>query len=248
MEEASEAGREGATPPGEKKAPAGAAATVPAREATTHTDTRKERAYGVFKTALAFAERTHPADVSWIRSRVKPVSSFEDFFEEYIYVVCASGFRAQQASLLTPKLYECKGDRDAMLKIFKNKKKVESIAKVYNKYSDNQEALEELVSRGEEGLIELPFIGKTTVKHLARNIGVERVAKPDLHMLRFSEANGFGSGPEAVRRMVEWFADRIAGEGRTDVDVGTADFVLWLYLMHQGRERGGCCHGGLRLR
>eukprot|EP00766_Chilomastix_caulleryi_P005360 gnl/Chilomastix_caulleri/6839.p2 GENE.gnl/Chilomastix_caulleri/6839~~gnl/Chilomastix_caulleri/6839.p2 ORF type:complete len:68 (+),score=14.64 gnl/Chilomastix_caulleri/6839:383-586(+) len=67
-------------------------------------------------------------------------------------------------------------------------------------------------------------------------------------MLRFSKTHGFGEGAEAVKDMIKWMSDEMRKEGTVDLDVGTTDFVLWIYLMHHGEEKEGCCNGGLRLR
>ena len=65
----------------------------------------------------------------------------------------------------------------------------------------------------------LPYIGRITVSHLAKNLGWD-LAKPDRHLARFSERLGFSS--------VRDFCNTIAAA--TGEAVNVIDLVLWRYL------------------
>jgi hypothetical protein len=67
-------------------------------------------------------------------------------------------------------------------------------------------------------LIAFPFIGPTTVFHLAKNIGV-RVAKPDRHLMRLASASGF----DDVQTFCGCISDFL-GE-----DIRKIDSVLWRF-------------------
>lgn len=64
----------------------------------------------------------------------------------------------------------------------------------------------------------LPWIGKITKYHLARNLGMD-VAKPDVHLVRLKERFRF----EDVLTMCTYISQR------TDDRIGTVDVVLWRY-------------------
>ncbi|GIQ80479.1 hypothetical protein KIPB_001283 [Kipferlia bialata] len=227
--------------------------------------TRQEKSFALFESALAFARDTHPSDCEWIKTRQvllysaplssvqivihthtlrkQLVESFDDFFTEYTYVVVASGFKGATAARFTPLLVACKGDEEALLGVFKNKRKTHAMASVYSMRDKWDSMREEYLAGGVDSLEALPYIGSTTKYHLARNIGLLQCAKPDLHLLRFCSAHGWGDGPDAVRRMVQAFADHSGID-----EIGYADFVLWIWLSHgEGQERP-CCHGGYALR
>ncbi len=70
----------------------------------------------------------------------------------------------------------------------------------------------------------LPFIGKVTRFHLARNIGVD-VTKPDIHLTRITAAAGYASPDALVTAMCS-----LNGERK-----GVTDFVLWYWAAHVGR-------------
>ncbi|MHC5057062.1 MAG: hypothetical protein ACYTKD_20485 [Planctomycetota bacterium] len=68
------------------------------------------------------------------------------------------------------------------------------------------------------GLQEFPYIGPTTVKHLAKNLGMD-IAKPDRHLLRITEAAGFGNAQELCSALSAMTGD----------PVSVVDVVLWRY-------------------
>jgi hypothetical protein len=77
-------------------------------------------------------------------------------------------------------------------------------------------------------LLSFPYVGPTTVFHIAKNIGIP-VAKPDRHLLRLASANGFCD--------VQAFCGQISdflGE-----DIRKVDSVLWRFatLHHDYVER-----------
>jgi hypothetical protein len=81
-------------------------------------------------------------------------------------------------------------------------------------------------------LQEFPFIGPVTAFHLAKNLGI-RTAKPDRHLVRIAEANGFSD--------VQSFCHVIAaylGE-----DIRRVDLVLWRYATLDNEYRSLFCRG-----
>lgn len=191
-----------------------------------------------FEAALKFTRQAHPGCFDRIASRTQLVPDFATFFEEYTYVVLASGFRATIASRLVPKMLAAEGQIDEMLEHFKNKGKVGAIASIWEKGQKDWPGLRASLS-SVDALENLPRIGPIVKFHLARNIGLKSVAKPDLHLVRYAAGHGYGD----VESMMEALG-QISG-----VTVGAADFALWVWLSHDGGVwREGCCGGGLSLR
>jgi hypothetical protein len=103
---------------------------------------------------------------------------------------------------------------------FRHEKKIEAIASSARiVHLRSFSVIHENILRDPLGsLMEFPFIGPTTVFHLAKNIGV-LVAKPDRHLTRLASANGFDD--------VQAFCGRISvflGE-----DIRKVDSVLWRF-------------------
>ena len=204
------------------------------------TDEQFKEALENYKEALEFTERTHKSDLERIDAMDGVVEDFDKFFYEYIYVILASGFRAKVAARLTPLLYEKKGDYDEMLTVFKNKAKVQAIADVYAKRDQWPEMRKSFTDV--DSLMQLPRIGPTVKFHLARNIGVKSVSKPDKHMIRWIKELTGKEDPEIVHTLTSKIAKEV---GKKE---GTVDFALWVWMMHNRGEEMECCHGNLALR
>ncbi|KAJ4459542.1 hypothetical protein PAPYR_4257 [Paratrimastix pyriformis] len=189
-----------------------------------------------FRKAREFAERTHRGDVEWIQSRTTLVELFDDFFEEYVYVVVASGFRAIHAARLCPQLIACRGNVPKMLKVFGNQKKVEAIGAVWRMRSKWPALRKSFTSV--DSLTQLPRIGPIVKFHLARNIGIRSVGKPDLHLVRYASALGYPNCQEMVEALAQH-------EGLAP---GSTDFILWIWLSHNRGKENTCCHDGYKLR
>lgn len=77
---------------------------------------------------------------------------------------------------------------------------------------------EEILKDPLSSLIAFPFIGPTTVFHLAKNIGV-RVAKPDRHLARLAAASGFDDVQAFCGCISEFLGE----------DIRKVDSVLWRF-------------------
>ncbi|GKT34453.1 hypothetical protein ADUPG1_007804 [Aduncisulcus paluster] len=198
-----------------------------------------------FHLAQQFTRSTHLPDLEWIKCRDLSTLEFDEFMQEYCYVVVASGFRARVASRLAPELAACHGDIEKMRAIFKNERKISSISKMYHMFHDKPDAWtvqkSTWLSSDVSALEALPFIGKITKFHLARNIGLSlhdaSAVKPDLHLVRWCTKHGYG-----VKELVMNISADVC------IPPGIVDFILWVWLSHEGKVKEGCCHGGMRLR
>lgn len=224
----------------------------------------KRQALRDFDMAWAFTQRTHTPDMVWIGQRQTLVTTFEDFYREYCYVVVASGFRGRTAARLAPLLAACCGDEKAMLRVFKNKQKCAALARVWR---DGQERWAEMRAswRTEDDLCALPRIGPIVKYHLARNIGLRSCVKPDLHIVRYANELYKTERDDGAEQRAQRLVQTIATEH--GIAPGVADFALWVWLSHRAaRVRTGtkrkreseqyldeaqvleCCNGGYRLR
>lgn len=145
--------------------------------------------------------------------------TFEDidvkqFLSEYIYVVLNSGMKNQVADKIFRRY--CRrglpaighdGKRNAIAEA--EKKCIEWFKELSKQQSDRSKL---------EYLSALPFIGKITKYHLARNLGLD-VAKPDRHLVKMADRFQFNDVHEMCKKISEETGDRI----------GTVDVILWRY-------------------
>ena len=222
-----------------------------------------ERAARDFAAALEFARSAHAPDLAWIERRANDglVHSFADFYDEYTYVVLASGFRAKTAAALAPRLVACRGRLDDMLAIFRNAAKCRALADTWQRWGGADErdwserlrpllaaatAAHDVAAAAELLRTHLSYIGPVTKLHLARNLGIDATAvKPDLHLVRYAVDE---LGYALPRELVDDIMRRVPLVERP-ARAGAVDFVLWLWLAHgRGARDPQCCDGARRLR
>ena len=93
---------------------------------------------------------------------------------------------------------------------------------------------EDLVQRlrqPESFLVELPYIGPVTWRHLAKNLGAS-TSKPDRHLVRFTEQVGRLSVDELCAEIADWVGE----------PVEIVDVVLWRWSVLNGVQCGAHCH------
>lgn len=152
------------------------------------------------------------------------------FLRQYCFVVYASGFRYHTIIAKFPEI-SCAfegfdlGKLAAMkrptkvLRIFNNQRKAQNFLDGAHAIADEGFSAfkKRLAARGSEMLVELPGIGPRTKEHLAKNIGLSDVAKPDVWLHRAADI----CGARDVFSLVEYLHGR-AGESRHVIDV-----ALW---------------------
>lgn len=140
----------------------------------------------------------------------------EQFFIEYAYVVLNAGMKQQVAERIFRRFV----DGGFVFDIIGHEGKRNAIMTAWDLHSDwltklkAKETLDEQLAYLET----LPWIGKVTKYHLARNLGLD-VVKPDRHLVRLAREFEFDS-PE---RMCEVVRDTLG------VRLGVVDLVLWRY-------------------
>ncbi len=152
-------------------------------------------------------------EVDWSDS-IKPCASASKFLDEYIWVVINAGMKEQVARVIFRRLEEAMQEKIPLLEAFAHKGKVAAIEKMLKcyrlKFFEYQNAKHKL-----EYLESLPWIGKITKYHLAKNLGMDFV-KPDRHLVRI--AKGYQTTcVEMCRKLAEQTGDKLV----------TVDTVIW---------------------
>lgn len=164
-----------------------------------------------FKNALEFVRQHYPEQLKAFESiRFEDVDE-DFFFREYVWVVHATGFSAKAVGKFMPRLLSAYGGWDALAcKEFDEV--MRRVALVCNNPQKAKavHATTKLMWEGIGGpnavgwgswkkanlstpelLAKLPYVGKVTCFHLARNIGLLECVKPDLHLVRMAKHWGF---------------------------------------------------------
>lgn len=165
------------------------------------------------------------------------------FFEEYIWVVHATGFSAAAVGKFIRRLLSVyqsvehtSSTRfedlfDLIRPICNNPAKSRAIHEtatlIFKMDRDGGwESYKQQIATDPTTLAELPYIGKVTCHHLARNIGMLGHVKPDLHLVRLSTYWGFKDPEEMIMEM-----NRSHG-----LPLGLADLCVWYYASTFGTE------------
>ncbi len=159
------------------------------------------------------SEAGYREEIDWCES-LEPVSDPDTFFSEYAWVVVNSGMKNQIARKIWQKVSKALSKGLPVSSAFGHPGKAAAIQYVW----DNKERLfgEYLEAKNKLLFIEsLPWIGKITKYHLAKNYGFD-VAKPDRHLVRLAEKYG-KKVDDLCRDLALITGDRIA----------TVDLVLW---------------------
>ena len=156
------------------------------------------------------------------------------FLRELAWVILSAGMKEQIIRRIFQKITPCfynwqSADIiinnkqvcfDNAIKIFKNEKKISAIIESAEIIFDRgfNVLKENITSNPIETLRIFPFIGKITVYHLAKNIGL-CVAKPDRHLVRIAKKEGYDD--------VQTFCERISEISGDSVPV--VDIVFWRF-------------------
>ena len=195
-----------------------------------------------FRKALAFTLKHYSKEMEHISSTKFEGLTPEKFFLECMWVIHATGFNAQVVGQMMPKLIVAYGDwkilgrenRENIIErvaiVCNNPAKIESVQSIaglmINGSSDTKDGWElfkqERLSSPDK-LKELPYIGKVTCFHLARNIGLLDSVKPDLHLVRLAKYWGYQDCIE----LCKYFQESHEKKTGTRYPLGIIDLVLW---------------------
>lgn len=189
-----------------------------------------------FREAEAFVRhRGFEEEIYWAEHRSYPGGiQPREFLQQFAWVVLTTGMKVQtiqqkwdalakvfwwfELQELMPRKEEA---RTQALRIFNHVRKIDAILQMgeliwtQDFYSIRQQILEDAPDF--HYLETLPFIGKVTKFHLARNIGFD-VIKPDRHLVRLGK--WFGLDPVDLCENIQ---------KEVDLRLGTIDLILWRY-------------------
>lgn len=152
-------------------------------------------------------------EIDWAES-LKPCTSASNFMIETIWVILNSGMKNQVARKIMDRVFNAIDLGNKVSSVFGHKGKASAIEYILSNYDrlfkEYQEAKDKLAY-----LETLPWIGKITKYHLARNLGFD-VCKPDRHLERLAKQNNT-TPHELCKELANITGDRI----------GVVDVVLW---------------------
>ena len=196
----------------------------------------------VMDKSWAFTTQYYSETIDRIRSTSLDSVTPDFFFREYLWVVHATGFSSHAVTKFFPKLQEAWGPvasiqpdfdqvKGPVLAVCNNPlkaKSVHSMAMMIQKAVNAGSWTDWIQDMGSslDKLATLPYIGKITALHLARNIGNLQAVKPDLHLVRLAAFFKYESAAEMVGRMSD----------RLKIEPGIADLALWYYLATFGSQ------------
>ena len=200
---------------------------------------KQATAMRMFEAAKAYCEKEHPSEVDWAHSISHETFtnlSSKQFLSEYCWVVYVSGFKVSTIEKIFPDLQTAFKEFEleelatmkstkAVLAIFNNEKKASSFLKG-SKIIAKEGFLalkKRLQSAGIDMLDELPGIGPILKFHLAKNIGLEDVAKPDVWLVRAA-----GACSSTVQELVDFLSKKY------EMSRHAVDVILWRYGADQG--------------
>lgn len=152
-------------------------------------------------------------DIEWSENLHEPLTPL-DFAEEAIFVICNSGMKNTIARKIYKRVIEALESGRSASMVFGHRGKANAIdhiwrgrAQLFNEFRAATDKLAFLET--------LPWIGKITKYHLAKNFGVD-VAKPDVHLQRLADIEG---------TTAQALCERLAAE--TGYRIATIDTILW---------------------
>ena len=190
------------------------------------------RAY--FLKSFDFATEFYGDEVRRISSMTLEKVTPEFFFQEYVWVVHATGFSAKAVGKFMPKLMVAYGQwdkcgREPFSKVMRRVAKVcNNPQKAKAVHTTAKRVCKDLIAvtwddwkyanlPSVDDLEKLPYIGKITKYHLGRNLGLLECVKPDLHLVRMAEHWGFSDCETMCKAM----------RGEDKIPLGIVDLVVW---------------------
>lgn len=168
-------------------------------------------------------------EIKWV-SEIPPFEkqTYENFFGEYVWVVLNAGMREQVARKIYYRFldginYDVDIPEKSALLLIGHEGKREAIRRCSLEgrtwFSGLKKAPDKI-----EYLQTLPWIGKITKYHLARNLGID-VVKPDRHLIRLAKRFGYADPTLMCIDIKEVFRQ---------TKLGTIDLILWRYCNLHG--------------
>lgn len=153
-------------------------------------------------------------ELKWIE-QIKPCNNEFDFANEAVWVILNSGMKEQIARVIWDRIKQAWSEGKSTSSAFGHKGKVSAIdyivknrGEIFAQYDCCLKPLDFLES--------LPYVGKITKYHLAKNLGHDCV-KPDRHLVRIAKIYNF----ENCFELCKWIRNQ------TGDKISLVDMVLW---------------------
>lgn len=153
-------------------------------------------------------------DIEWATYGCGAPRSGEAFARETIFVIANSGMKNTVARGIYERCMTALEAGRPVIGVFGHKGKAAAMERIWRERDTLQAAY--LAAEDKLAFCEsLPWIGKITKYHLAKNFGAQ-VAKPDVHVQRMADREGCTA---------QQLCERLAAE--TGLNVSAVDTVLW---------------------
>jgi hypothetical protein len=190
----------------------------------------------IYREAKEIIQRSEfRAEVVWQATRETNHFTESDLLRESAWVILCSGFKESVIRSRFPFISTCFCNwescdsicdcaqlcRVTALSCFGNERKIQAIldAAAYIRKTGFEHYKKQILDDPLPALSNLPFIGKITANHLAKNLGFD-LAKADRHLQKFALSMGFGHPQELCVRISDATGD----------PVRVVDLILWRYL------------------
>ena len=189
----------------------------------------------------AIRQSRFDAEINWQASLNCGAFSESQLIRECAWVILCSGFRESVVRRHFPFITTCFCDwesceaicreaalcRVTALTVFANERKIEAIlnAAAYISRVGFLDFKKHVLDDPLPALALLPFIGKVTAKHLAKNLGFD-IAKPDRHLARLACFTGHAHVQDLCTQI-----SNVTGD-----PVRVVDLVLWRFLEQTGSK------------
>jgi len=185
-----------------------------------------------FDDSYRFVNKFYSNELNYYLNLDFHLLTIDNFYQEYIWCVHTAGFSAKIVGkhinnllkIYSPYYLYATTDFNQSFESLKlicnNQLKSQAIWKLANILITELKTIDWLTFKNQhlntpEKLQRLPYIGKITCFHLARNIGLLDSVKPDLHLTRLATHFGFKTPIEMCQAI------------NSDLPLGIIDLILW---------------------
>ncbi len=162
-------------------------------------------------------------DVSWASGLQAPMTA-DEFALESIFVIANSGMRYTVARDIYTKVRAVIIEGGSAHSVFGHEGKAGAMDAIWSRrnelfgqYCDLQDDEARL-----EFIGTLPWIGKITRFHLAKNFGLVHLCKPDVHLQRLADLEGV-----TPQQMCERISAELKVAGQNACSIAVVDTILW---------------------
>lgn len=197
-----------------------------------------------YRHAKKHVQNLFAAELTWQAERDIQLITESDLLREAAWVILCAGFREaivrRSFSYLSICFCEwesadviCRNSelcRETAIVAFRNLRKIDAIVQTaFHVHRVGFDALKLKIAQDPLPTLQcLPYIGRVTAYHLAKNLGVN-IAKPDRHLVRLASSYGFDD--------VQVFCNMLAEA--TGDPISVVDLVIWRYLEQHQTDRLG---------